>query len=285
MMIADAPPTPTAYVIKVQDVEYRRVGDHALMATLYLPQGAGPFAAVLEVHGGAWTGRDRFNNKDTATTMARAGIIVMSIDFRMPPEAPYPASLQDINLAIRWLKAHARDFGGSPERVGAYGTSSGGHQVLLTAMRPADPRYAALPLPSAPGLDATLAFVISGWGVLDPHARYALARRLGKQDVIRSHDAFWGDEAAMSEGDPLQILERKEHVRLPPAFVFQGTEDEWTSPAQAEHFASMYRAAGGELELALFEGERHTFVNENPTSPNTRKAVEAMIAFANRFAR
>jgi len=99
----------------------------------------------------------------------------------MPPEAPYPASLQDINLGIRWLKLHARDYGSSPERVGAYGTSSGGHQVLLAAMRPEDKRYRALPLAGAPDLDAKLAFVISGWGVLDPVARYHLAKSLGKQ--------------------------------------------------------------------------------------------------------
>lgn len=281
MLIADAPP---AYVIQVQDVEYQHVNGHGLMATLYRPQGAGPFAAVVEVHGGAWTSRDRFNNKDTATAMAKAGIVVMSIDFRMPPEAAYPGSLQDINLAIRWLKVHAREFGSAPERVGAYGTSSGGHQVLLAAMRPSDPRYSATALPGAPGVDASLAFVISGWGVLDPVDRYKLAQRQSKADLVKSHDTFWGSEAAMSEGDTMLILERHETLaKLPPALVFQGTDDEWTTPAQAERFAALYRQAGGEIELALFPGERHTFVNENPNSPNTKKAVEMLIAFAKRF--
>ena len=58
-----------------------------------------------------------------------------SIDFRNAPEAPYPASLQDINLAIRWLKAHAREFGTTADRVGVYGWSSGGHQALLATLR------------------------------------------------------------------------------------------------------------------------------------------------------
>ena len=285
MLVADAPPAPPpAYVIQVQDVEYQRIGDHGLMATLYRPQGAGPFAAIVEVHGGAWTSRDRFNNKETATALAKAGVVVMSIDFRMPPEAAYPGSLQDINLAIRWLKAHAKEFGSSPERVGAYGTSSGGHQVLLAAMRPNDPRYAALKLPGGDGYDASLAFVISGWGVLDPLDRYRLAKSQGKADLVKSHDTFWGSEAAMSDGDTMLILERHEKLaKLPPAFVFQGTADEWTTPAQAERFASLYRQGGGEIELALFFGERHTFVNENPTSPNTKKAVDMLIAFARKF--
>jgi acetyl esterase/lipase len=97
-----------------------------------------------------------------ALDLAGSGIVVLSIDFRNAPEAPYPASLQDINYGIRWLKAHASEFGSSADRVGLYGTSSGGHQVLLTALRPADPRYKALPLSEAPNMDARVAFVISG---------------------------------------------------------------------------------------------------------------------------
>src|SRR5271168_5022286 len=157
VMTLDAAP---AYQIQVEDVEYQRQGDRVLLGRLYRPLGTGPFPAVLEVHGGAWTSKDRLNNADTATTFAKRGIVVLSIDFRMPPEAPYPASLQDVNLGIRWLKQHANDYGSSPERVGAYGTSSGGHQVLLAALRPSDERYRALALAGAPELDATLAFVI-----------------------------------------------------------------------------------------------------------------------------
>jgi acetyl esterase len=276
-----------AYQIQVADIEYQRQGERGLLGRLYRPVGAGPFAAVLEVLGGAWTSKDRLNNADTATTLAQRGIVVFSIDFRMPPEAPYPASLQDINLGIRWLKLHAREYGSSPERVGAYGTSSGGHQVLLTALRPNDARYRALTLAGTSGadqgLDATLAFVISGWGVLDPLARYQLAQRLGKTELVKNHDAFWGSAEAMSEGSPPLILQRGEPVALPPAFVFQGTEDEWTSSAQAERLAALYRDAGGTMELALFDGERHTFVNEHPTAPNSIKAVDMMTAFIRKY--
>ena len=279
VMALDAAP---AYEIQIEDVEYQRQGGRALLGTLYRPVGPGPFVAVLEVHGGAWTSKDRFNNADTAKTFAKRGIVVLSIDFRMPPEAAYPGSLQDINLGIRWLKQQAHRYNSRPDWVGAYGTSSGGHQVLLAAMRPHDPRYGALELPGDPQ-DATLAFVISGWGVIDPLARYHLAQKLGKAELVKNHDAFWGSEAAMSEGSPPLILERNETVSLPPAFVFQGTQDEWTSVEQAEHFASLYREAGGKLDLMLFEGERHTFVNEHPTAPNAIKAVDMMTAFIRKF--
>src|SRR4029077_15046996 len=196
--------------IRVEDVEYQRRGGQALLARLYRPAGTGPFPAVVQVHGGAWVNKDRTDNDFIARAFAESGILVASLDFRMPPEAPYPASLADINLGIRWLKARAGTYGSRPDWVGLFGTSSGGHQVLLAARRPDDPRYAALPLADAPQTDARVAFVISGWGVLDPLLRYHLATKAGAAEVVEHHHAFWGTEAAMSEGSPPAILDRGE---------------------------------------------------------------------------
>ena len=154
-----------SHAITVEDVEYQP----GMLARLYRPKGTGPFPGALQVHGGAWTSKDRTDNDFMAKALAESGIFVASIDFRMPPVAPHPGSIQDINLGIRWLKANARSFGSRPEWVGSFGTSSGGHQVLLAAMRPTDPRYTILPGPA--GVDAAQAWVISGWGVLDPLLR------------------------------------------------------------------------------------------------------------------
>src|SRR4029077_8612123 len=140
--------------IRVEDVEYQRQGGEALLARLYRPAGTGPFPAVVQVHGGAWVNKDRTDNDFIARAFAESGILVASLDFRVPPEAPYPASLADINLGIRWLKARSRTYGSRPDWVGIFGTSSGGHQVLLAAMRPDDPRYAPLPPPAPPAPDS-----------------------------------------------------------------------------------------------------------------------------------
>ena len=223
--------TPQVYEFQVRDIVYQRHGDTVRLARLYQPAGTGPFPAVVQVHGGAWNTKDRTDGQNTALDLAGAGIVVLSIEFRNAPEAPYPASLQDINYGIRWLKAHAREFGSSAERVGLYGTSSGGHQALLAAMRPDDPRYAALPLVDAPQLDAKVAFVVSGWGVLFPLERYKLATAQGNTSIARSHDTFFRDEQTQLEATPALILERGEKATLPPALVFQGTADEWTTPA------------------------------------------------------
>ena len=209
--------------------------------------------------------------------------MVLAIDFRNAPEAPYPASLQDINYGIRWLKAHAGEFGSSAGQVGAYGTSSGGHQILLAAIRPDDPRYRALPLGDAPDMDARLAFVVSGWGVLFPLERYKLAKAKGDETLAKGHDIFFGSEAAQIEATPALIIERGEKVFLPPALVFQGTQDQWTTVELAQRFATDYRGAGGTMDLALYEGAHHTFVNEHPFDPNSVKAVATMIAFIKKY--
>ena len=151
-----------------RDVEYLP----GLLARVYTPRGAGPFHALLEVHGGAWNNGDRTQNAPMVQALAAHGLVVASVDFRLGGQAPYPASMADINYATRWLKLHASEFNATPEALGTLGLSSGGHMVMLSAMRPRDPRYCALPLDGGAELDASVAYVLMGWPVLDPHARY-----------------------------------------------------------------------------------------------------------------
>ena len=240
-------------------------------------KGTGPFPAALQVHGGAWTSKDRTDNDFMAKALAESGIFVASIDFRMPPVAPHPGSIQDINLGIRWLKANARSFGSRPEWVGSFGTSSGGHQVLLAAMRPTDPRYTTLPGPA--GVDATQAWVISGWGVLDPLLRYNLAKQAGKEDLVHHHDTFWLTEEAHAEAAPPTMLKRGEKCALPPALVFGGDKDEWVPVELMRSFVADYNKAGGHAELQLYEGADHGFMTGKPDAPYARPALDRMKAF------
>jgi acetyl esterase len=263
----------------VEDVEYQRQDGLTLLARLYRPGGAGPFPAVVQVHGGAWVNKDRTDNDFIAKALAESGIVVASIDFRMPPEAAYPTSLADINLATRWLKARVTQYRSRPDWVGSFGTSSGGHQVLLAAMRPDDPRYAALPLSEALGIDARVAFVISGWGVLDPLLRYELAKKAGNAELLENHHNFWRDEATMAEGNPPRMLERGEKVYLPPALVFGGDMDEWVPVGVMRKFVADYQKAGGTAELQLYAGANHGFMTGKPDAPYAAAAIERMRAF------
>ena len=87
---------------RADDVEYQRQDGQPLLARLNQPIGPGPFPAVLEVHGGAWTGGDRFNNVAIAEALAADGVVVLSIDFRMPPVARYPDTIADVNASGIW---------------------------------------------------------------------------------------------------------------------------------------------------------------------------------------
>jgi acetyl esterase len=268
--------------VTIEDVEYQRQGGRPLLARLYRPGGQGPFPAAVQVHGGAWVNKDRTDNAFMARALAESGILVASIDFRMPPEAAYPASLADINLAIRWLKANAGDWRSRADWIGSFGTSSGGHQALLAAMRPEDPRYAALWLPDAPAIDARQAFVVSGWGVLDPLLRYRLAEAAGNGELLDNHHRFWGEEAAMREGSIPAILEAREKVDLPPALVFGGDRDEWVPVEVMREVVALWRRAGGEAELELYDGANHGFMTGQPEAPYAGRALDRMKAFIRR---
>ena len=123
------------------------------------------------------------------------------------------------------------------------------------------------------------AFVISGWGVLDPLLRYHLAKKAGNAELLENHHAFWGDEATMSEGSPPAILDRGEKVHLPPALVFGGDKDEWVPLETMQRLVAGWKKAGGEVELQLYKGAGHGFMTGKPNAPYAGPAIERMKAF------
>jgi acetyl esterase/lipase len=281
-----------SYEVKVEDVEYLRHGAQSLLVRLYRPQGPGPFPLVVELHGGAWCRSDRLADAVIHEPLARSGVVVAALDWRQPPVAPYPASLQDIHYGIRWLKARAAELGSRPDLVGSMGNSSGGHQAMLLAMRPFDPRYGALPQPAgAPAADATVRCVVLTSPVIDPLGRYHYATDLKAKgqpypplvdEVLPCHDAYWQTEAAMSEGTPAVALERGERVQLPPVLYVQGSEDLAHPRPHLERFVAAYRAAGGVVDLELFEGEGQGFIMRKAGSPASNRAIELIVEFVHK---
>ena len=279
--------TTQTYAIDVEDVEYLRHGATPLLARVFKPKGTGPFPTVVELHGGAWCDHDRTRDVGLNEPMAKSGIVVVALDFRMPPVAPYPASMQDIHYGVRWAKAQAKSLGSRPEWVGALGVSSGGHQGMLLGMRPSDARYGAIP--GLPG-DGSLRFMVLCWPVIDPLGRYQYAKKLvagGKpypevaDNVIPRHDKFWQTEAAMAEGNPVMALERGEKVSLPPVLYLQGTQDDAHPRPHLDRFVAEYRKAGGALELELYEGPTSNLRSASAT-PQGAQAIERIIEFVHK---
>ena len=261
----------------IEDLEYLRPQSGApLLARFYRPEGAGPFPAVLEVHGGAWTSGDRLNNVAIGEYLATRGIVMLSIDFRMPPAVRYPETVADVNFGIRFLKANAERFATRAELIGGLGTSSGGHLLLLNALRPRDPRYAAIPLA---GADAGLAFAVVCWPVADPLARYRAVQERGNQRLVEAHHQFWPSEEAMAEGNSQLIVERGEPIEKPPALIMQGTADDNLTPDMAANFAAAYTKAGGSIEFHSFPGQPHAFIARDPTAPDAMRARSLIADF------
>ena len=280
-------PSPHAHEFTVDDVEYLSHSGSPLLLRLFKPKGAGPFPLMIDLHGGAWCNQDRTSDAMFNEALAKSGVVVAALDWRMPPARGYPTSLTDINYAARWLKARAGELKARADRVGMIGISSGGHLAMLAAMRPRDKRYAAIPLTGHAGLDATVSAVVLVWPVIDPLRRFHHAKRLqaagGKYPeqidrVIPLHTKFWGTEEAMEEGNPVGILERGETVEMPPVLYVQGANDIVHPKADLERFVERYRKRGGEVDLALYEGEAEGFIR-NPASKAAPLAMQRIIDF------
>jgi acetyl esterase/lipase len=266
--------------LSVSEVELRRnAAGRMLMARIYQPNGAGPFPTVLDLHGGAWTRKDRLAEEPMDRALASSGLLVVAIDLTLASEAPYPACIQDANYAVRWLKKNAARWNGDTSRLGVYGSSSGGQVAELLAMRPRDPRYCAIPLAGADDVDATVAWVAMRSPPSNTFARYENAVNRKNETMIQSNKTYFAPWATIHEGNPREILARGEKATLVPLLVMQGALDDNVLPAMQEEFVAAYRAAGGQCDYRLFENSTHEWVAEpGPQTDKARATVKEFIA-------
>jgi acetyl esterase len=269
-----------------RDVEYLEVDGKKFQATVYQPEGSGPFPVILDVHGGAWVREDV--SRDEHAIMDRAlaamGLVVVAIDYRQSANYHYPESVADVNFALRWLRANAAVFNGSPQIVGVFGSSSGGHLVLLNGLRPSEPQYTTLPLAGLTTASASPDYMILVYPISDPLARRAYAAELGNNAPVKSTDIYFSVPGSLQEGNPQLILDRHEPTKLPPVLLLQGSadangvvKDTNVSPEIQRRFAASYGAAGGKMQLELLPGAPHNFVNVD--GPHLDSALALMKIF------
>ena len=246
------------YEVRLFDVEYQP----GLNARIYQPEGTGPFPAMLFVYGGAWNFGTRTDEEEFNRGISSSGIAIVAPDYRLAPDHPYPAQVEDVNYGMRWLKAHASDLNTVPQSIGGLGSSSGGHTLMLTAMRPEDPAYTAIISPEAEGHDAKFAYTVATWPVLDSYARYQYAKSSGIELLATATENYFLNEDAMHGGSPQGILDRGESTELPPLLIIQGTADLNIPMSIPERFVRSYRSAGGSVELEIFPDMPHAFTEE-----------------------
>lgn len=220
------------FEITVSEVDFRRnAAGRMLKARVYQPQGSGPFPTLLDLHGGAWNRKDRLAEEPMDRAIAASGVLVVAIDLTVAPEAPYPASVQDANYGVRWLKWKAPAWNGDPSKIGIYGSSSGGHVAELLGMRPRDPLYNAIPLPEAPTVDATVAYIAMRSPISDPFARFQNAESKKREGMVTNSTTYFKPWDTIFEANPQQMLERREKVSLVPMLIMQGALDDNVLPS------------------------------------------------------
>lgn len=195
-----------------------------LRADVHYPQTQSERPGVLMVHGGGWEGRSRSDMDSTAEALAEAGYVVMNVDYRFAPEHRFPAQLQDMQVAMRWFHAQAEELGVDPQRIGAWGFSSGAHLVSLLALTAG--QGGELDEPYG-GEQVRVAAVVAG-GLPSDFSLFDSGRRLVQ--------LLGGREEEMPEvyrqASPITHV----HEEAPPFFLFHGSWDRLVPIEQAEVF-------------------------------------------------
>jgi acetyl esterase/lipase len=274
------------YEVDESDVPFAKAGVTELLARIYRPKGAAaaPLAAVVDVHGGAWSRGDRTVGVHHGRGLAAAGLVVVSLDFRQGPDHKHPAAAQDVSAGIRWTRTHAQRLGIDPTRIGISGHSSGGHLALLVAVQPGLREHAGTPIVMADGSlgatsgDDAVAFAMALYPVADPHARYhyALSRKNdptfeGAARLAASSLGYFTDEAAMAAASVTGVVERKRARALPPVWLAHPGMDDNVPTTITDAFVRAYENAGGRIERAHFPGAKHGFIQQ--ASADTTKCI------------
>ena len=218
-----------------------------------VPAGPGPFAAAILVHGGGWTSGDkRVNFAPLFAPLHQAGIAWFSINYRLAPKYRYPACLDDVQTAIRWVGAHAADFRVDPARIALVGESSGGQLVEMAALR------------AGPG--PRLAAVVPFYAPCDLVAEMRKRGNLGRSMVAlfgrpQFDDAMGG---LMHDASPLHFV----HPGLPPFLLVHGTSDRIVPYEQSVQFQAALRAAGVACDLVTIANGLHSMGNWNRVAPH-----------------
>lgn len=231
-----------APIVTRTDVIYGRVEGSALLANLAYPEGPGPRPAILSVHGGRW----RAGNRTDASSIrvqqwAEFGFFAMSIDYRLVGGSPAPAPYQDLRTAIRWMHAHAADYGVDPERIYLIGQSAGGHMVSLAAT------LGDGPYPKTGGWDGARSDVRA---VVSVAAAYDLP------------SLSWGNlwtPVAGDVSDARRQASPMQHVSAStrPILVIHSDDDRSVPVQQAVDFAGRLKAAGVSHRFVHYTDKGH----------------------------
>lgn len=228
-----------------------------------VPAGPGPHPVLVYLHGGAWVAGSPASHRKLTARFVEAGFLVLSVDYRLAPEHPFPAGFDDCLAAVHWAAAHARRFGGDPERLTLGGDSAGANLAAAVAValagRRRTPRVRALALI---------------YGVFD-------MRDMGSASANRSiHRAYLPGEPEAWLNDPRVSPIHAAHL-LPPSFVIVGGQDPLVE--QSRRLRRIVEQAGTRHAYMEAAGMPHGFMQMEFLG-GVRKRVTEIAAFLDREA-
>lgn len=236
----------------------------ALKADVYRPDGAGPFPSVLVIHGGAWKRGDYSYSEGLAEQLAARGYLAVNIEYRLVPDFVWPAQLQDVQQALRWMRsAEGARFGIDPLRIGTFGYSAGGHLSALAAGISEDPQW------GAPGTSVKVA--VAGGIPSD------LPRFKNGSLVPAFIGGSWEEKSAdFIAASPITYV-KPGH---PPVFIYHAGLDGLVPIEQAEIYRDALAKAGVTHEYFVIRGHGHI-----SGALADGDAIEAALAFLDRYLR
>jgi acetyl esterase/lipase len=266
------------------DIAYTPEGTAPLTLDVYVPRPHPlPLPLVLFIHGGDWNSGDSRHAapfKDlpqSLAALAAQGYVVASVNYRLSAQAPFPAALQDVKAAIRWLRGHASGYGGDGTRLAVWGLSAGGH---LAAMAGASCGVMGFEPPGevTPDTPTDCAEAVIDWyGPSDLQSLAADSSTLASA-VTRYLGCAPKDclPARVQQSSPMTFIT----AHAPNFLIQQGADDTVVPPSQSQKLQAALTADGIPAELVLYPGVGHDFSNKDgPDAATVTKAMAKVSAF------
>lgn len=272
-----APPKPPAVPDDVQadfDVEYSRVGERVAMDIFRPKNAAGAQPAVLCIHGGGFRAGSRAGYHALAIKLAQRGYVAATASYRLAPRHQFPAAVEDVKAAVRFLRANAKEYGIDADHIGATGGSAGGHLVLMLGLTGDSKAFDGY----GPNLDqsAKVQAVVNYYGPTD------FTKSYGKSVDAHLVLPLWlgGDLDHERKYHQMSSPLNYANPLAAPLLSVHGTEDKYVEHAQSVWLTERLQTMGAEAELLTLPGAGHGF-----KGPDAEKAEAALFAFFDKHLR